>query len=66
MIDIIEKITIDYSAKGDWNCNRCILFDKKICECNSEYRYMLGNTKGFDCENCKYPFILKESEVDNG
>ena len=69
MIDInqntLEKISIDYSATGSWNCNKCVIFDDKTCTCIWQHRYMIGSLKGLDCEDCKYPFVLKESEVNN-
>ena len=49
MIDIskidLEKIEVDYSAKGNWNCDKCIFFDGKTCECNFQYRYMAACPK---------------------
>lgn len=52
----IETIKINDS---EWNCDKCIFFIESNCTCMAHKRFLFADTIGQDCDDGKYPFVLK-------
>lgn len=54
--EMIEIIDIEDSA---WNCDKCLFFKHKECECMAVKRLLFGQILNDDCDDCKRPFVFK-------
>ena len=45
--------------EGSWNCDKCLFFKEKDCECRAVKRLLFGQALREDCEDGKRPFVLK-------
>jgi hypothetical protein len=52
----VKIIDIENST---WNCDKCLFFKEKECECMAVKRLLFGQALHDDCDDCKRPFVLK-------
>ena len=56
----VTPIKVEGSS-SKWNCDKCLFFYEEQCKCRAVKRLLFSRIIGEDCDDCVYPFVLKNA-----